>query len=285
MREILRGWTPRKVFTFGLGILMGAMVASCPAEAQVVRYGYLADDLARQLESEWTPTLNQAERMYCILRDTTVRLDNGDEMVMVVDAPAADLSRANATLTGINGLVRCPGVSRPVAFIHTHPGHDDCGVSRIDYQSLIASGRKYDVIQCGARHFRFVWADEARLRIDGPGAAGKPRWRIPLGWVIGAVGAPLVYNAACAPGMAYCSRDPGGYPDTWHTEDKPIHALSASAITYSCAALSGRSRTCALLTVAAGALYEVTQGYVSKKDIAANTLGAGVALLTLELGR
>jgi hypothetical protein len=34
MRDSLRGWTPRKVFTFGLGILMGAMVASCPAEAQ-----------------------------------------------------------------------------------------------------------------------------------------------------------------------------------------------------------------------------------------------------------
>ena len=97
---------------------------------------------------------------------------------------------------------------------------------------------------------------------------------------------PYVFFGAVAAGLAvnsfvHVDRDPGGYRDTWNTEssfpDKVVHGLSAFALTSVGVDLRVRPFVAALTTCAAGAIFEKTQGYVSRYDIGADCAGAALA--------
>ena len=97
---------------------------------------------------------------------------------------------------------------------------------------------------------------------------------------------PYVFFGAMAAGLAvnsvvHLDRDPGGYRDTWNTEasfpDKVVHGLAAFALTSVGVDLKVRPLLSAATTCAAGAIFESTQGYVSRYDIGADCAGAVVA--------
>jgi hypothetical protein len=73
------------------------------------------------------------------------------------------------------------------------------------------------------------------------------------------------------------TRDPNPRSDEWHTLDKPVHAFSAFALAET-GLYAGVHPAFAVVSVCAGgAAFEVTQGYVSRKDIVANCAGAASA--------
>lgn len=97
---------------------------------------------------------------------------------------------------------------------------------------------------------------------------------------------PYVFFGAMAAGLAvnsvvHLDRDPGGYRDTWNTEasfpDKVVHGLAAFALTSVGVDLRVRPLVSAVTTCAAGAIFESTQGYVSRYDIGADCAGAALA--------
>jgi hypothetical protein len=77
--------------------------------------------------------------------------------------------------------------------------------------------------------------------------------------------------------------DPGGYTDGWRTEaffpDKGVHALAAWALTSVGVDLGARPFTSALAVCATGTAFEFSQGYVSRRDIEADCIGAGASAL------
>ena len=97
---------------------------------------------------------------------------------------------------------------------------------------------------------------------------------------------PYVFFGAMAAGLAvnsvvHLDRDPGGYRDTWNSEasfpDKVVHGLAAFALTSVGVDLKVRPLMSAVTTCAAGAIFESTQGYVSRYDIGADCAGAALA--------
>ena len=92
----------------------------------------------------------------------------------------------------------------------------------------------------------------------------------------GAMAAGLVVNS-----FVHVDKDPGGYRDTWNTEsafpDKVVHGLAAFALTSVGVDLKVRPMISAMTTCAAGAIFEKTQGYVSRYDIGADCAGAALA--------
>ena len=99
---------------------------------------------------------------------------------------------------------------------------------------------------------------------------------------------PRVFYGATAlalVGTAVLRADPdtGGYRDGWRTfasfPDKAIHFGAAWALTTLGLDLDVSPRRAALFVCAAGAGYEVAQGYVSPYDIAADCAGAAGAAL------
>lgn len=97
---------------------------------------------------------------------------------------------------------------------------------------------------------------------------------------------PLVFygilgTAAVMTRVLHVDPDSGGYRDGWNTAtdfpDKAVHALAAWAITNVGVDLGVRPRYSALAVCAAGAAFEVAQGYVSTYDIAADCAGAAGA--------
>lgn len=77
--------------------------------------------------------------------------------------------------------------------------------------------------------------------------------------------------------------DEGGYEDSWDTAasfpDKAVHALAAWALTTVGVDLGARPWVAAASVCAAGTAFELSQGYVSKIDIAADCAGAAGAAL------
>jgi hypothetical protein len=86
-----------------------------------------------------------------------------------------------------------------------------------------------------------------------------------------ALGAGLAANA-----IFRFDRDPGGYPVKWYWRKDELHVLSASVLTSAGIAMHVAPWKAAALTCAAGALYEKTQGFVNRVDIAADCGGAAV---------
>lgn len=73
------------------------------------------------------------------------------------------------------------------------------------------------------------------------------------------------------------TRDPNPTSDEWNTLDKPVHAFSAFALVET-GLYAGVHPAFAVASVCAGgAAFEVTQGYISRKDIVANCVGAASA--------
>ncbi len=77
--------------------------------------------------------------------------------------------------------------------------------------------------------------------------------------------------------------DEGGYKDGWSTAaafpDKAVHALAGWALTGVGVDLGARPWVAAASVCAAGAAFELSQGYVSNIDIAADCVGAAGAAL------
>jgi len=77
--------------------------------------------------------------------------------------------------------------------------------------------------------------------------------------------------------------DEGGYEDGWSTAaafpDKAVHALAGWALTGVGIDLGARPWVAAASVCAAGAAFELSQGYVSRIDIAADCVGAAGAAL------
>lgn len=99
---------------------------------------------------------------------------------------------------------------------------------------------------------------------------------------------PAVFYGALAVGatvtvLIHFDPDSGGYRDGWTTvtdfPDKAVHALAAWAITTVGVDLGARPRTAAIAVCAAGAAYELAQGYASPYDVAADCVGAAGAAL------
>jgi hypothetical protein len=91
----------------------------------------------------------------------------------------------------------------------------------------------------------------------------------------------LLFAAGLGAGLAANAifrfdRDPGGYPVKWYWRKDELHALSASVLTSAGIAMHVAPWKAAALTCAAGALYEKTQGFVNRVDIAADCGGAGL---------
>jgi uncharacterized protein YfiM (DUF2279 family) len=95
----------------------------------------------------------------------------------------------------------------------------------------------------------------------------KARW-----WFGGALATALVANT-----IWNIDRDPGGYPDTWKTPDKLNHMNQGYFLSTAGMAMGVRPWWAAGLTCAAAAGFEVTQGYISSKDIIAGCAGAAAA--------
>jgi len=82
--------------------------------------------------------------------------------------------------------------------------------------------------------------------------------------------------------VARLDRDPGGYRDTWFTVDKWQHLNAGMLLTDGALIMRVPPRRAVLLTCLAATGYELTQGYVSRKDIA---VGCGGSLLTVTVRR
>lgn len=77
--------------------------------------------------------------------------------------------------------------------------------------------------------------------------------------------------------------DPGGYPDIWYPRKQSIHFAAAAGIALG-ACWFGVPMWIALgITIVDGVLFEFTQGYVNRHDIAADILGAlaGIGIWSL----
>lgn len=76
-------------------------------------------------------------------------------------------------------------------------------------------------------------------------------------------------------------RDPGGYADSWGTMDKYAHLGLASALTFAGDAAGMKTWQAGALVCVAGVAFEYGQarggGFVSRKDIGANCIGAALA--------
>lgn len=99
---------------------------------------------------------------------------------------------------------------------------------------------------------------------------------------------PLVFYGGTAAALGLVAAtgfdaDSGGYRDGWGTftrfPDKAVHGLAAWAITNVGIDLGVRPGHAAVAVCAAGAAYEVIQGYVSPYDLVADCVGAGGAAL------
>lgn len=111
-----------------------------------------------------------------------------------------------------------------------------------------------------------------------------------------ALTAPLVWNAVC-PGQRphhTCERDPwapggnryrAGYADVWSTPDKNIHLLASAALVLAGERAGLSPEQSAGLTLGAGVALEYTQGYVSRRDIAADAAGVLAAYLWIRYVR
>jgi hypothetical protein len=131
----------------------------------------------------------------------------------------------------------------------------------------------------------------ARAQGDFRAAAASPEDTAAGGGTISALKPqshvlPYVFFGAMAAGLAvnsvvHLDHDPGGYRDTWNTEasfpDKVVHGLAAFALTSVGVDLRVRPLVSAVTTCAAGAIFESTQGYVSRYDIGADCAGAALA--------
>jgi hypothetical protein len=103
-----------------------------------------------------------------------------------------------------------------------------------------------------------------------------------------ALALPLAWNAVC-PGQrphVTCERDPWAsgqsryhpaVPDLWSTPDKEIHLLLSAALLLAAERGGVPPGRAALLTLTAGAALEYTQGYVSRRDLAADAIGVATA--------
>lgn len=180
MRDILRGWTPRKVFTFGLGILMGAMVASCPAEAQ------------QTVEQE-------KDSLVAFLDSAHARLDSLDKQ--------------------LDSIIKSP------------PRPDD------RLPNLMMTPQ---------------FPTETYAAALAIGVAANAIWKI--------------------------DQDPGGYPDKWFTMDKVVHLNIAHFLTAQSIKMGAHPAWAVGLTCGFAAGFEVTQGYVSGKDITVGCLGSALAV-------
>lgn len=86
------------------------------------------------------------------------------------------------------------------------------------------------------------------------------------------VAAAVVVNVG-----AGVDRDEGAYDDRWSTTDKPLHAAVAFSMTSAATVARVNPRHAAVAICWAAAAFEVTQGSVSEKDMAASCGGAALA--------
>jgi hypothetical protein len=74
----------------------------------------------------------------------------------------------------------------------------------------------------------------------------------------------------------HIDRDPGGYVDTWNTQDKLAHAAMGAVLSMSAIDAGVHAPWAVAFTCAGAAGFELSQGYVSRKDIIAGCAGAAV---------
>lgn len=117
-------------------------------------------------------------------------------------------------------------------------------------------------------------ADSQRVAAAAAPEGSLARRPMPTATYLALLSAGVAANAAFP-----ISRDPGTLPDVWLGRDKAIHAVSAFALTESAIVAGVKPGVAALGACAAGAAIEVTQGYISGRDMVANCVGAGGAYL------
>ena len=158
---------------------------------------------------------------------------------------------------------------KPKAFLHTH-GSGNCSPSDVDFKMLELDSESYGGVICSptAVRFYFRWENPKRAAIavvdKGPTMSSGTFGLL--------MSAGVLSNA-----FVGWDRDPGIGPDPWTSLDKPLHGLVAFGLASAAMQAGVRPRTAAIGVCLAGAVFELTQGYASRKDVAINCAGAAIA--------
>ena len=86
----------------------------------------------------------------------------------------------------------------------------------------------------------------------------------------------LLATADLGNAWLHVDRDPGGYMDTWNTQDKLAHGAMGALLSMSAIDAGVRPAWAVALTCAGAAGFEWSQGYASRKDLIAGCAGAAV---------
>ena len=211
-------------------------------------------------------------------------------LVMGVERATIDSARS-ATLPGLRCGNAVPWIrdraARACATADScaPPLESSCAPTAADYLELLRTMAPYAAIHCGEGRLRFFFAAQF---VDASGSwsierrpAADPQARqrrvIDDGTYVA-----LLFAGVWANGVFRIDADAGGYRDEWSL-DKYTHGLAAGLLTFGAMTAGVKPTPAAVGLCAAGAAFEVTQGYISSRDIVADCTGALSAWLWYRL--
>jgi hypothetical protein len=256
--------------------VVGGVARPLAAQTTIVRFAAVAPAAsAGVLDKLHAP--GATGDVFCVSRDSVQRTLSRlggpiaaiDSVFLVLDVEPAAIDSVHTA--GIPFLHCGSGVP----WIKDRAGQG-CAPTSADYLDLLRTRAPYAALHCEGRQLRFffpaqfidasgAWSIERRPPVERD---ALQRRRLGSGTFTG-----LLFTGVLANGVFGIDRDAGGYIDEW-TLDKYTHGLAAGVLTFGAMTAGVPSTYAALGICAAGAAFEVTQGYVSNRDIVADCGGA-----------
>lgn len=281
----------RRLPTGGLAVILsfaGAVLRPLPAQTTIVRFAAVAPAARAGVFGKLGASGGGG--VFCVSRDSVQRTLSRvagpiaaiDSVFLVLDVERATIDSAQTAgipllhcgpgVPWIRDRVREPCIGSGSCAVPTPP----CAPTSADYLDLLRTGAAYAALYCAGDQLRFFFSAQF---IDASGA-----WSIERRPAVGrdalqrrrlgsAAFTGVLFASVWANGVFGIDRDAGGYTDEW-TLDKYTHGLAAGVLTFG-AMTAGVPRDYAAVGIcAAGAAFEVSQGYVSTRDIIADCGGA-----------
>ena len=220
-------------------LLLLALFIPVPVFSQILLSGYVSNKARYTLVSEWRI---DREVGYCI------EAYHKDSIFIVVD-------KVSQPFYGLAHSVKVYCGSFPL--LHSHSGRI-CAPSTND---LNQEG-EFGVIQCDVDGFVFF-------------STARPQYSAQNAFIYGGLAAGFLISNA----FLQFDTDNGNYPNKWYVSKQGLHFTIASTLVFAASSAHVNPWIAAGITCGGGYMYEITQGFINKKDAIANCAGAFITSL------